>query len=717
VGRVEMADKPGRIQPEKHEGSLLLDRRQFLKTVGGGIVILISCEEIAEAQFPGAQAPQDFNAFLRVGEDGRVACLTGKIEMGQGIVTSLAQMLAEELDVPLSSVDMVMGDTDLCPWDMGTFGSRSTRYFGPLLREAAAEARTVLIRLAAERLKLPEARLIAREGSVIDRENEKNRISYAALAKGKKIERRLEKKPDLKPVSTFTVSGKPVNRRDALDKVTGKAQFTGDVRLPGMLYAKILRPPGHGARLRSLDTTGVEAVKGVRVIRDDDLVAVLHSNPDEAEKALAGMKSEFDLPGPAVNDRNIFEHLLKVAPDGTAVQQLGDIERGRGLAKQKVEGAYLTRYVAHAPMETHTATVNVERNRVTVYASTQRPFAAKEEVSQALGVPSGNVRVITPFVGGGFGGKSWNRQVVEAARLSKLVGKPVQVMWSREEEFFYDTFQPAAIVKIKSGLDDANRIVFWDYHVYFAGERSSQCFYDVPHILTVPHASWSGVPGAHPFQTATWRAPASNTNTFARESHIDVMAAKAGIDPLVFRINHLRDGRMRRVLETAARQFGWGAAKRGSGRGHGVACNDYLGTYVAAMAEIDVNKETGRVQVNRVVCSQDMGQVINPEGARQQMEGCVMMGLGYTLSEEIRFDGGRIHDRNFDTYEIPRFSWLPKTEAILVENQEMPPLGGGEPAITCMGAVVANALFDAVGVRLFELPLTPERIKKALSKG
>ena len=703
-------DKSKGDSSEDEKDFFLLNRRQFLKALGGGIFILFFSGEVAETQLLRAQGPVDFNALLRIGEDGRVACYTGKIEMGQGIVTSLAQMLAEELDVPLSSVDMVMGDTDLCPWDMGTFGSRSTKYFGPTLREAAAEAKAILIQLAMEYLRVPENRLVVKEGVVFDKAIEGNKVPYATLTKGKRIERRLERKPSLKPISNFTISGKPVNRTDSLEKVTGKAQFAGDIRLPGMLYARILRPPAHGALLKNVDTRAAQAVKGVRVIRDGDLIAVLHSHPDEAEKALARIKSEFKVPKLEVNDYNIFEHLLKVAPEGTAVQQVGDVEKGRDIAKIRLEGTYFTRYVAHAPIETHTAVVNVERSKVTVYASTQRPFGAQEEVAQALGVPARNVQVITPFVGGGFGGKSRNQQVVEAARLSKLVARPVQVMWSREEEFFYDTFQPAAIVKISSGLDDANRIVFWEYHVYFAGERSSQLFYDIPHILTVPHASWSGAMGAHPFEIGPWRAPGSNTNTFARESHIDLMAARTGIDPLTFRLNHLKDRRMHRLLEAAARQFGWKTLKRPSGRGEGVACADYLGTYVTAMAEVDVDKKTGKVQVKRVTCCQDMGQVINPEGAKLQMEGCVMMGLGYTLSEEIHFDGGQIHDRNYDTYEIPRFSGLPKIETVLIENPEMPPQGGGEPAIICMGAVIANAIYDAIGVRLFELPMTPDRI-------
>jgi CO/xanthine dehydrogenase Mo-binding subunit len=307
---------------------------------------------------------------------------------------------------------------------------------------------------------------------------------------------------------------------------------------------------------------------------------------------------------------------------------------------------------------------------------------------------------------------------VQAARLSKMTGSPVQVFYTREDEFFYDTFMPAAIVKISSGLDSSNRIVFWDYQVSFAGERSSQNFYDVPHLRTVSCGGFSGGGASpHPFGTGAWRGPGSNTNIYARESHIDVMASKAGIDPLEFRLNNLTDKRMSRVLKAAAEKFGWKPAKAPSGRGHGVVCFDYLGTYVAAMAEIKVDKNTGKIQVIRVVLAQDMGPVINPEGAKMQIEGGITMGLGYCLSEEIHFKGGEIKDLSFNSYEITQFSWVPAIEAMLIDNPDIPPSGGGEPPIVGMGGLIANALFDATGVRLNRLPLTPERIIERLRIG
>ena len=464
-------DKSPNSEYKHGENPFSLSRRQFLKAVGGGIIIFFSYGDLTaqERRPPGSQdLPTDFNAFLRIGANGRVSCFTGKIEMGQGIVTSLAQMLADELDVPLNAVDMVMGDTDLCPWDMGTFGSRSTRFFGPPLREAAAEAKAILIGLASEHLRLNENQLIVKDGIVMNKNNSRNRVSYAELAEGKSIEKHLPKKPPLKNVSEFTIVGKSALRKDALAKVGGKAKFAGDIRVPGMLYAKILRPPVHGAKLKSLDASALQNDKEIRIIQDRDLIAVLHPIPDVAEKALSKIKAEFDFPDPKVDPKTIFKHLLDVAPEGEVVKQGGNINEGERAARETFEATYLNQYVAHATIETHTALVKIDKDRVTVWASTQRPFGAKEEVAQALGIPSQKVRVIPPFVGGGFGGKSQNRQVIEAARLAKLTGKPVQVAWSRQEEFFYDTFRPAAIVKIRSGLTEANQIVFWDYDVYFA---------------------------------------------------------------------------------------------------------------------------------------------------------------------------------------------------------------------------------------------------------
>ena len=703
--------------------SFPVDRRDFIKLTSTGLLVLFAIEPLSALQererIPtGRQGyPTDFNAYLHVGADGRVTCLVGKVELGQGPMTALPQLLAEELDVPLASVDIVLGDTDLCPWDGGTYGSLSIRQFGPVLRQAAAEARAVLIQLAAERLQVPPERLAVKAGTISDTAAAQKKVTYAQLTEGRRIERHLEAKPALKAVGSFTVAGRSTPRRDALEKVTGKARYAGDIVPPGgALHARILRPPAHGATLADVDTSAAEAVPGVRVVRDGDMVAVLHEHRDEADRALSLVKAQFTRNDPPVDDRTIFDHLVKTAAPGRTVAEGGSLAEGERLASRIIESAYLDSYVAHAPMEPHSAVAAVENGKVTVWAGTQTPFPLKSQVAQALRLPPEKVRVITPYVGGGFGGKSASRQGVEAARLATLTGRPVRVVWSREEEFFYDTFHPAAVVKIRSGLDASKRIALWGYTVYSAGERGAAHFYNVPNHRTVSSGGWSGGgPSPHPFAIGPWRAPGANTNAFARESQIDIMAASAGIDPVEFRRKSLIDPRMLRVLDTAAKKFGWVPKAAPSGRGVGVACGIDAGTYVCLMAEVAVDKSTGQVQVTRVTCAQEMGVVVNPEGALQQIEGCITMGLGYTLQEEVHFKGGEVLDRNFDTYELPRFSQVPRIDAVLVDAADIPAAGGGEPAIVPMGAVVANAIFDAVGARLYRMAMTPARIKEAIA--
>ncbi len=713
-------EKPRVFDTSDAAAELSLDRRDFMKLVGGGIVVFFSIDAwdfLGAQERRGASYPTDLNAYLKIGEDGKVTVFSGKIEMGQGVVTSLAMMAADELGVALESINMIMGDTDLCPYDNGTYGSMSTRFFGPPLRSAAAEARAILIELAAEQLKTPKEKLSVENGVVFVTSDKKTRVTFAQLAKGQKITRKLDSKVATKPVSEFTLMGKPVVRTDSVAKVTGKAQYAGDIRLPGMLYARILRPPAHGATLKNVDTSAASNMPGIVVVNQDGLVAVLHADRETAEKALATIKADFDIPKPTVDNATIFDHLIQASPRGQETDPRGDLAAGEKVASALFESRYETAYGAHAPIETHTALANIQGGNVTVWISTQGPFPNRRQVAQALGVAEEMVHVITPFVGGGFGGKNPAPQAVEAARLSKITGKPVNVTFSRAEEFFYDTYRPASVVKIKSGIDAAGKICLWDYNVYGAGSRSSEQFYKVPNNVIRVFGGGFGGGTVHPFATGAWRAPGAPVNVFARESQIDIMAARAKVDPLEFRLNNLNDtgdnARMRPVLEAAAARFGWKKAAAPSGRGIGVACGLDAETYVALMVEVRVDKASGNVKVLRMVCAQDMGTVINPEGAKMQMEGCITMGLGYTLAEDITFKGGQILTTNFDTYELPRFSWLPAIEVILVKNDALPPKGGGEPAIVPVGAAVANAIFDATGARLYRFPMTPERIKEA----
>ena len=698
-----------------------LSRRRFCQLVGGGVVVLVSLgPDPGLAQDAKRLYPEDFNAYLVVGDNGRVTVFSGKIEMGQGVMTSQAQMVAEELGVELAAIDMVLGDTDRCPWDMGTFGSLTTRMFGPALRAAGAQARLVLTTLASERLGVPVDQLVVSNGIVIVAGEPARSVSYAELSKGARITKVVDRKAVLRAAADFKLMGSSPLRLDAQEKVTGAARYAADIRLPGMLYAHVLRPPMHGATLTTLDTTAAEKLAGVRVVRSDDLIAVLHADPESAARALAAIQATWRLPQAGPDPDTIFEHIVAKSASAAEVASRGDIVAARAGAARVFETTFQKGYVAHAALETHAALAEFKNGRMTVWASTQTPFPARDRIALALGLSGKDVRVITPLVGGGFGGKSAFGQAIEAARLAKITGKPVQVSWTRAEEFFNDTFDPAAVVEIVSGVDQAGRISLWDYTVYAAGVRGTTLSYATPQ-LRIRSAGRNGDGPAdagasvHPFAVGAWRGPGANMNVFAAESQIDIMASALGVDPLDFRLRNLTDARMIRVLQAAAAAFGWKAAPAPSGRGFGLACAIDAGTYVATMAELRVDAASGRVKVVRIVCAQDMGIVVNPVGAKMQIEGGLTMGLGYALSEELRFRGGEILDRNFDSYEIPRFSSATRIEAVLVKNDELAPQGGGEPAITTTGAVLANAVFDAVGARMLRLPMLPERVRKAMA--
>lgn len=697
-----------------------MKRRNFVKLLGGGIFIFFQPWDIlnlTDLALPQRRSlTTDYNAFLHIAQNGTVACYTGKIEMGQGAITSLPQMMADELNVELEKVKIVMGDTELCPWDAGTWGSQTIQTFGPAMRAALAEARAVLTDMAAEKLKLPVSQLEVRNGMVVDIKNPRNSISYAQLAQGKKLEKYLDVKPPVEDHTKFTYVGKPYKHSDARQKVTGEAKYTGDLRLPGMVYARILRPPSHFAKLSSVDISEAEKVQGTQVVREGDFIAVVNENRDRADEAVVKINAEYTFNDPRVNDGNIYDRMVGADSRITVVRSAGDLETGNQLSERIFESEFLDPYVAHAPVETHTALAQFEGDKLTVWASTQTPFGLQDGLVRQFGMPLEKVRVITPFVGGGFGGKSAYQQAIEAARIAKMTGKPVMVEWTRDEEFFFDTFHPAGVIRIKSGIDKDGIIKLWDYNVYYGGTRGSDTIYDVPHNRTVSYSQSNNSPAVHPVGTGAWRAPNNNSNTFARESQIDIMASAAGIDPLEFRLKNLKDEKMIDCLKAVADKFGYVPAKSPSGRGIGVACGHDANTWVAFMAEVDVDKGTGKVKVLRVAVAQDMGLCVNPQGSLIQMEGCIMMGLGYTLTEEIQFEGGNVKNRGFDTYEIPRFSWLPKMECVILDRKDKPPTGGGEPAIIGIGAVVANAIHDATGARLYRMPMTPARVLEAIKK-
>jgi len=390
--------------------------------------------------------------------------------------------------------------------------------------------------MGSEQLGIPLSQLEVTNGIINDTLNKMKKVSYAQLTKGKKIERHLQNVPVVKDPGKFNLIGKPYMHQDARIKVTGEAKFTGDIKLPGMLYARIVRPPSHRAKLVSADTSEAEKIKGIQIVRDGDLIALLHEDRDKVDEAIVKVKTEYSFDEIKVDDKTIFDYLLKSPSKSTLVNKKGDINTGRQLSDTIIESEFHNGYVAHAPVEPHVAAAKMEGDKITVWASAQTPFLSQENIATELGLPLEKVRVIVPFVGGGFGGKGANPQAVEVAKIARKTGKPVMLAWARQEEFFYDTLRSAAVVKITSGIDKTGKITMWDFSVFFSEARGSETTYDVPHSRTIAYSQRENEPQVHIFTIGPWRAPGNNMNTYARELQISLMASKSGIDPLEFRL-------------------------------------------------------------------------------------------------------------------------------------------------------------------------------------
>ena len=689
-----------------------VDRRQFLKKLGGGIMVAFFVGKLSLMEAFGSNPSEDllnFNAYLKVKEDGRISCFTGKIEMGQGVSTSLAQVVADELNIPITSIDMIMGDTELCPYDAGTWGSLTTRFTDPVLREAAAELREILKSLASKVLDTSIENLETKNGEIFVKNNPSKKVSYAYLTKNNNLVETLKIKPRIKKSSEFSLIGKPVRNIDAEDKVTGKAMYAGDIKLSNMVHATIIRPDVYGSKRISVDASKLKDFKGAELIEIKKLIAVVHKDPEISRKASKKIKVTWEEPELNVNNETIFNYLKDTIKDSKVFQNKGDLEVGEKNAEFVISANYEDGYVAHAPIETHTTTCSFKNEKLIIWTSCQTPFGIRSKLAKSLKISEEDVHVKQILLGGGFGGKISNNQATEAALISKSCGKPVQLVWSRKEEFMYDKFRPAALMKVTSGADKNGKLTLWNFDIYCAGTRGTKLFYEVENNRT----RMFNKSGVHPFGVGPWRAPGNNSTTFARESHIDVTAHKLNIDPLEFRLNNLSNKYLYETLKLGAKTFGWDRPKK-EGHGYGIALGEDAGTCVAMLAEVHVDKSTGVVTPIKVVCAQDMGQVVNPLGATVQTEGGITMGLGYALYEDLEFEGGKIKTKSFNNYTITKFSTTPKIECVFIDKMDSKPQGGGEPAIICMGGVIANAVFDACGTRVKRMPITPERILKEM---
>jgi len=691
-----------------------VDRRAFLKVLGGGMLVCLAAPRAAAQESGrargGRELPKDLGAWLHIAEDGRVTVFTGKVEMGQNIRTSLTQQVAEELRVPIESVRMVMGDTDLVPWDAGTFGSRTTPTMGPQLRRAAAVAREQLVDLAAERWKADRAALSAAAGKISNHATGAT-IGYGELTRGQKLVKVIAEDAPVIAAREWKVAGAAAPKVDGRDFVTGKHQYASDLVRPGMLHGKLLRPTGFKARLVSADTRPAER-PGVQVVRDAEFIGVVAPDLWTAERAVSEIKAEWSVP-PQPSNKELFELLKKneEKSERDSRQVKGSVEQGMASADVRLSQTYTVEYIAHAPLEPRAAVAEWSGDRLTVWTGTQRPFAVRDELAEAFRIPADRVRVQVPDTGSAYGGKHTGDAAIEAARLAKAAGKPVKVVWTREEEFTWAYLRPAGVIEVASGARRDGSVVAWEFHNYNSGPAAIATPYAIPNQAIQFH------PVTSPLRQGSYRGLAATANHFARETHMDELARALSMDSLELRVKNISEPRLKAVFEAAAEKFGWTSRKAAPGRGFGIAGGVEKGGYVATCAEIEIYGASRQVRIRRVVEAFECGAVVNPNGLRNQIEGAIVQGMGGALFEAIRFENGRIVNPRFSLYRVPRMKDAPSIEVVLLDRKDLPPAGAGETPIFGLAPAVGNAIFDAAGIRLRKLPLVPEGLPQRSNDG
>jgi nicotinate dehydrogenase subunit B len=707
-------------EPERYEsraGSMHhfeLARRDFFKLLGAGIAVFaiardsLAMQETAPSPhgFHNEELPNDIAAWLHIGEDGSVTAFTGKAEIGQNIRTSLAQTVADELRVPFESVRMVMGDTALTPFDAGTFGSRTTPSMTSQFRRVAAAARDLLVGVAAKEWNVGPEGLVAADAKVSDPASGRS-LRYLELARGKTLAHNLPAEDPVTPPVEWTIAGKPLPKVDDRSFVTGRHQYTTDLRPPGMLYGKVLRPPSFGATLTSFDDSAARTQAGVVIVRDGNFVGATAPTERQAQNAVAAIRAQWK-EMPQISNRELFSYLKQNAAaksDDRYRKQKGSVEDGLAAASHCLDQTYTVAFIAHAPLEPRAALAQWTDGKLTVWTGTQRPFAVRDDLADGFHIPESSVRVIVPDTGSAYGGKHTSDAALEAARLARASGHPVKVVWTREEEFTWAYFRPAGVIEVKGGIASDGTLTAWEFHNYNSGMSGIETPYVVPNQRTEFH------PVPLVLRSGSYRGLAATANHFARETHMDALARVAQMDPLEFRLKNSSDPRLRAVLEVAAKSFGWPHKKLQQGQGFGLAGGYEKGSYVATFAEVAVDRTSGTVRVSRMVEAFECGAIVNPDGLRNQVIGAMIQGLGGALFESVEFENGRIANPHFARYRVPRFRDVPEIEAVLMDRKDLPPAGAGETPIMAVAPAIGNAIFDSTGVRLNNLPLVPNGFK------
>jgi isoquinoline 1-oxidoreductase len=723
-----MKRTPEPLEPDRFELSeappyrFAWTRRGFLGSLGAGFVVAASIDaEHGETSEKDDLGPV-IGARLHIGENGLVTVFSSKVEVGQGSRTQLGQAAAEELRLPLERVRLVLAETDRVPDDGGTFGSRTTGYTVPDVRKAAAAAREALIGLAAHRWSIVDrkaGRIVARDGDIVDLETGA-RCSLGELARSHDVEAAFAASVpadiELTPVKNWKVLGKTALKPTSRDVATGTHRYPSDIVRPGMLRGAILRPPSYGARLLAVDEGAARGIEGIVVARDGDFLGCAAPTSFDARLAVDALSKTAkwsESSHPATEDlfpylKANVETVAEARPQWN--REKGSLDEALARGAKTLEARYEISYIQHAPMEPRAAVAEWTESGLTVWTGTQRPHGVRDELMKVFELPEDKVRVIVPDTGGGFGGKHTGETAVEAAKLARAAGRPVSLRWTREEEFTWAYFRPAALIEARAALDASGAISGWDFTCYNAGAAALQSPYDLAEVRE------RYVPCKAPLRQGSYRALAATANTFARESFMEELAFAAGIDSLEFRLAHLKEPRLRDVLVKAAERFRYreriqALPSKNGKRGIGLACGTEKDSVVAACVAVTIDPARGKVVVEEIVEAYECGAIQNPGNLRAQVEGGIIMGLGGALKEEIRFENGRVLNPRFSMYQVPRTRDLVPMDVILVDRPDLPSVGAGETPIIAVAPAIAAAVFHATGVRIRTMPIRSDALR------
>ena len=701
-----------------------MKRRDFLRT-GGAIIVSFAFDgalpNTSSAQISDLGKPVDpreVDSFLAIHADGSVTIYTSKVDVGTGLRIAMSQMVAEELDIPVDRVTVVEGDTAITPNHGGTGGSTGIPQGGVELRRAAATARQALMKLGAQ------------PGTNI-----------GALAGGKRLNLKVDPNAPLKDPKTYTIVGRPILRPDVPDKCTGRNVYVQDFSLPGMLHGRVIHPPSIGAKLMSLDESSIRAIPGARVVRIQNFLGIVASDEWAAIRAAKELKvtwtEEQGLPG----SDNLDRHVRESVPDHdeTIVNKGDPAAALPGTAKQ-LSALYVWPIQSHASLGPSCAVADVRSEGTTIWTASQGPHGMRANFSRIFGIPEDKLRVIFLDGSGSYGGNGNDDAAADALLLSRAIGKPVRVQWMREDEHAWDPKGPPQVLEIRGGLDNDNRIAAWETHMWLPMNiQGNRPLVSVDGAgITQPHGQGAGLMSQNgdppyaasnvrvvvhylkgtPLRPSNLRAPGKVANVFAVESFTDELAAAAGVDAVEFRLRGLTDPRALDVIKRAAEMIGWEGRPSPNrrpitgnvltGRGFAYARYKQAENYVAIAMEVAVDRNTGKINVRRIACAHDGGLIVNPDGLRNQIEGSILQTLGRALHEEVKFDRSRVTSVDWASYPILSFPDVPSLDVALIDRPSLPPLGAGEASTAPVAAAVANAVFDATGIRLRRVPLRLE---------